>query len=193
MHQKDSDFEEAMGSHVATSYALYGGWDYVQGGLHMESGHTLSLKRIMDSANDRSGLLRTIERSMVAEQRIWKTKYETEKVSCSTQTLFTRYSDIHTQQDKLDAIEKHVKKEQIVLETETIIDTKINVLDFDERLDTAARRIPRLKRIAKQKDEGYERDFNFLRDVTNEVDLSLPTYRTDDTGSAWGGLTQGAG
>jgi hypothetical protein len=59
------------------------------GGLHAESGHTLSLKRIIDCANDHPGLSRAIERSMAAEQEIWKTRYETEKIRCPTQAMFT--------------------------------------------------------------------------------------------------------
>jgi hypothetical protein len=37
---KDGDLDETMGSHIATSYAEYGGWNYVQGGMHTQRAGT---------------------------------------------------------------------------------------------------------------------------------------------------------
>jgi hypothetical protein len=40
---KDGGLDETMGSHIVTSYAQYGGWNYVQGGRHTNTGNALPL------------------------------------------------------------------------------------------------------------------------------------------------------
>jgi hypothetical protein len=46
--QKSVNSVETMGSHIATSHAQYGGWDYVQGGMHTNTGKALSRNQYED-------------------------------------------------------------------------------------------------------------------------------------------------
>jgi hypothetical protein len=41
-----------MGSHIATSYAQYGGWNYAQGGMHTNTGNALPLTTTMTELDD---------------------------------------------------------------------------------------------------------------------------------------------
>jgi hypothetical protein len=52
--QKSVKSDETMGSHIATSYAQYGGWNYVQGGRHTNTGNTLPCTTTITELEDLS-------------------------------------------------------------------------------------------------------------------------------------------
>jgi len=73
-----------------------------------------------------------------------------------------------------------------------VLNTRINVLDFDDRLKATARRTTRLERMTKHKDEEYDRCYSFFEDLARDMGVSVPVYKdTDDVESLWG-LTQQA-
>jgi hypothetical protein len=83
MQQKDADFGEAMGSHIATSYAEYGGWNYEQGGMHTRSGKILSVDRYKDCAKQHPALVNFIVDSVQQEFTRWEQRNNTLKVRSS--------------------------------------------------------------------------------------------------------------
>ena len=80
LQQKDSDHGEAMGSHIATSYAKYGGWNYTQAGMHTQSGHQLSLDRHIACANQYPALMAFIKASWDQELDLWRRRCQKQQV-----------------------------------------------------------------------------------------------------------------